>query len=1145
MIKFSTIYNTLYIAFAIIITSIVPSLATPSTSPELIQQLTVEDGLAINGVNTLCRDRKGYLWIGTYDGLNRYNGHKITTYNRQSHPQEFDNNRVRAIKEAPDGRIWIGTDNGLLIFDYSTSKFTPLVIDKIEDEGNGYTVKNIFVSSDKSEMVCVTEMDGIIRFGVDLKFYGQQNLITTDNVCYDAIALDQDIYILATQMGVEYYNLSSGNSKQILSKEIPTATTLLKIASDKLAIALQFGLQMVDMSRVDGEYSFKCSGSLLYSNETYKTMAYDEQHHLWLGSKNEGVKVVNIGQLGNSNSESLLENERISTMLFESNGVRWVATFDSGIYQYDNTQNQFKGISDNIKSSTEKIIQVVPYDNSRMLVRYVSNKLTIYNLRTEKFEQLPFQLTETEFSYVRRITYDNHGRIWLMISYKDHNVIAMINSKNGEVKRIEDHVLPSNIMSRGTIFTSDQNSDLWLATIDNIYKITLSKELNIETIESLKDNPYFKSANIHQTRVIYADNDHNTIWVGTVTDGLYRLAFTDNKELKSATITHYTYDKNNPQSLPSNSITSITRSPDGVLWIGTEQGGICRVKKVDNEIAFTSYTNEDGLSNNVVKGILYDHNGELWIPTNIGLNHFSPRTERFTIYRTEDGLPFMNFNYTSIKLQGGRMVFSGGSNILHFNPIDLKSNEGKPDLWFSSLRIKDNRIETGEEIDGRVLLDKSLADGDIIRLKHNENVISIGVDVMSNTKSDNYKVRYRLEPLSKRWTISPASSNQILFDGLKPDTYTLSVSCCNFYGAWSESKHLTFEIAPPIWQTTWAYITYSVIFLILLSLGIYTLLHILSLKHKLHIEHITRRNLETLNREKQRYFSNISHELKTPLTLILAPIAILTDKFKLDVNVTKSLQVINRQSKKMLQLIELAHNVQLESDNLLSTKLSIFDFNKFIDELTQDFKYYAESDDKTLNIIKMDEDVIVEADRSLIEKIVNNLLSNAFKHTRQKDKIRLRYSVDETMLTLIVEDSGYGIDEKDLPHIFERFYQAKKRGAANIGGTGIGLTFSHTITKLHGGDITVDSKFGEGTRFTVTLPIVADTREFTAIEEHSEETTPQDMEATMILGDMNIEDIKVREDLRSSLVYLVEDNSDMRDFLASIISQFYTVKTFS
>lgn len=339
----------------------------------------------------------------------------------------------------------------------------------------------------------------------------------------------------------------------------------------------------------------------------------------------------------------------------------------------------------------------------------------------------------------------------------------------------------------------------------------------------------------------------------------------------------------------------------------------------------------------------------------------------------------------------------------------------------------------------------------------------------------------------------------------------------------------------------WTIVCVIVFGQLLISIIVYNLMRVQRLKYELREEAIQKRSLELLNIEKQRFFSNISHELKTPLTLILAPITVLSERFLLDIDVKEKLAIIKRQAKKMLNLIELSHELQLNERNMLKVKPCMFSFNKFLKDITEDFMFMAKYDNKDFVVNYPNKNVNVYADYSMIEQMLNNLLTNSFKHTVQRDKVGIDISYHDQLLTIKVYDTGDGISEKDLPYIFDRFYQASNQGLKNIGGTGIGLAFTKRLIELHSGNIGVESKLGEGSTFTVNLPIIQNVTEADVIDE----TNEQEGETDLYVGDWDIKSIEIDSKYLRFLVYLVEDNTEMRSFLTEIIGQFFTVKSFA
>ncbi len=509
------------------------------------------------------------------------------------------------------------------------------------------------------------------------------------------------------------------------------------------------------------------------------------------------------------------------------------------------------------------------------------------------------------------------------------------------------------------------------------------------------------------------------------------------------------------------------------------------------------------------------------------------------IYRSEQGVPYDEFTYEALSMEN-ILIFASPNNLCYFDPSDLPKKSQTPQLEFTTLEIYGDVVEPTKDFNDRVILDHTLTDGDIIRLKYNENMLSIGVDALYNGDTHSNNIKYRLLPNSNKWIIIPYDSKEITLSGLQHGNYTLEVAASDFFDQNSDTKRLMIEIAPPFWLSTWAFVIYALLIIAVVATILYVIMNMQRLRYRLHIEQMNKHNAEVMNAEKLRYFSNISHEIKTPLTLIVAPLSLLLERFTVDVDVRRKLDTIKRQSDKIITLIDLVQGIQLNDSNLLKRNDSRFCFNDFIANIITDFKYMASVDSKTFIVESQNDRIIVEADSEMLEKIINNLISNAFKYTRSGESIKLCYGLDGNNLTLSVEDSGYGIDSSDVEHIFERFFRAKQRGSANVGGTGIGLYFSKTLVELHNGDINVVSEINVGTKFTISLPIVKEVN-----------TTENDLIINdedykdQIIGELTIEKISSDSEFKDTIVYIVEDNSEMRQFISSIVSKFFHVQLFA
>jgi signal transduction histidine kinase/DNA-binding response OmpR family regulator len=634
--------------------------------------------------------------------------------------------------------------------------------------------------------------------------------------------------------------------------------------------------------------------------------------------------------------------------------------------------------------------------------------------------------------------------------------------------------------------------------------------------------------------------------VGTNSDGLIRINVQNNQPLNNAVIDRFIHDKNNPQSITSNFVSAIVRLPGKDLWIGTERGGICKVLHSEGKPVFRAFTEKQGLSNNVVKNIIVENDTTLWITTNNGLNKFNTAVGKFTRFDKANGLPFEDFYYSSANLKNGDIMLTGLDGFCYFNPKNLPSGEMLPGLEFGQFKIFNKEIAVGDTLAGRVLLNKRLSDLTQVKLKYNENVFSIEVASLHFSTFSNHLVEYQLLPLNRQWVVMPHDQRFIYFSGLPPGDYTLRVRASNSFGNWTEPKVLQISIAPPFWKTIPAYIFYVLFIALIVYLVVFFILRYKTLQHNIQIEQLEKNTVKEVNDAKLRLFSNISHEIKTPLTLIAGPVDLLSENFKGNTLVKNNLDIVKRQTKKLARLIDQVHDFQKADANLLKMEYEQFCFDIFINELFADFEFMAIIENKTLLVSGETARVFVSADKDKLEKIFNNLITNAFKHTDKGDTIKIEYSHDNRDLVVKVIDSGHGISKEDLPHIFERFFQSRENNTSYFGGSGIGLAFSKQLVEMHYGYLDAESELNKGTTIVVSLPVVQ--MDFVENQEGIEE------ELLLAEKKANVNDkiekgeiasIQVDKDLLNASVFYAEDNSDLRKFVEGFLSGFFKVKSFS
>lgn len=1125
---------------------------------EYSKKITITDGLAHNGVTSLLEDSKGFLWFGTYDGINKYDGYQLRTFKNSTDQDILTSNRIRSISEDNKGNIWFGTDDGISLYNSSLESFKKIYSNKIEGKGiSGPIVRKIIICKTSDIVLCITERSGVLVFKDDytlLKhFYPPKGFTNEDIRFFSGIQLDKTNYIFTTSIGLLEFNLDTEQFRNILKSEINYCASIIKINKNTLLATLLDGIATITFSNNQGNFIFKINQEALKTFQ-FRDALLDSLDHVWLSELNDGlVRIENTTSFIKGNPIKTktfndgLKTLRGSKLLKTTNNSCWFATFNEGLYQFDLDKNPFYSYSTKKDNSFELfsngVKHIAAVDNNRVYLSDNLGSIALFNTLTHKFESLPFSLPANSKLKPKAVFVDSKENLWILMNDEQNITILKKNANGFQTFNYKHKSINGELFIRS--FTEDKYGNIWIGTINDVIRIRIIESGEVVGFESLNDNPSFKNSPLSLARYVYADPLYDYIWIGADSDGLYRIENKKNTTIEDLHIDQFINDKNKENSISSNFVTSIIRLPNEEFWIGTEGGGICKVTNSNStDPKFYPFTEKNGLSNNVVKSILYDEDLNLWVATNIGLNKFNTKDNKFRKFTDSDGLPFEDFWFASNQLNNGSMVLSGLDGFCYFNPKEITYKEELPKLQFENFKIFNTPIYPTDTIKGRVILEKSLTELDEITLKYNENVFSLNLTSLHYSNPENKSLKYRLLPLNEEWIEVPSSENTVQYNGLQPDEYTLSVMASNSLNEWTEPKHLKIIIKPAFWNTTMAYFIYFLLLSLLVYAVIRVILKIQTLNHKVEIEQLEIDSVKQLNEAKLRYFSNISHEIKTPLTLLSGPLDTLLDRFRANVDVNEKLSLMRRQSKKMQQLIEQVHDFRRADANLLKMEYSRFNFDSFVQELLKDFKYLAKTSNKTIKILRGNTPIIVSADKDKLEKIFNNLLSNALKHTKNEDTITFGYKSDEKDLIVNITDTGHGIDSEDLPHVFERFYQSHQKKNAHKSGSGIGLAFSKRLVEMHYGFINVESEIEKGTTFTVRLPIVKKHLESDVIEDFVLPEEEEIMVDNHLMKKVTPSNIEVSGDFSESMIFYAEDNQEMRNYVSGLLSQFFKVKSF-
>lgn len=1119
----------------------VSSYATTQTpSLALFKELNIDNGLSHNGVTSIYKDSRGYIWIGTYDGLNRYNGHSITSYKNRVGEHLFQTNRIRTITEDSLGRLWLGTDIGVTIFDYDREQFIPL---KIDAEITNLTIKSILHCQEYNEMLCFAESGNIYAYNLEgevTQFNSDLNNHTVNN----AVVMDAQRCLVLTYRGIRIYNRATnslehieGQGRNYINDLVPTSE------SDTYLVSYKQGIRKIKLTREQSAFRLEYAGELLLDGMQFRTIAIDHSGNILLGRDKNGIVYASDyqGVSEQGGVKFALENRRVSSFLYD-NELLYVSTFDHGVYCFTTQPSAFNIIGDD---GTFKQAQVIPYKDGKVIARS-NNHISVVDLDSGEIGESPFKLSEDILSSPKVIFSDSDGVNW--VAYRDNEGASRLVKidQNNRVTQIVDRRLQYSTLGNGLYaypFNAcvDSRGDIWLGYINNLCRVTLNEHRDrVMSVEWLTDNPLFEGrVSTSRIRVLYSDPKDGSLWVGTTLEGLYNLDLEQGKSLNEISIESYAYNPDQEGSLSSNFVSSILRSTKGVLYIGTEQGGLCIADQSGEQMRFDVVSEREGLSNNVVKSIVEDRDGNIWVGTNRGLNMLPKGScggkERIKHLFDEDGLSKKDFWFYSFMSNDGRLVLSMVDGLCYFDPTQIDNHSSLPKLHFDRIRILNDDILPGVEYNQRILLQRRLADGDEIKLRYNENNISIKVDAIFEHLSSSNIIYYQLKPDDDNWIALDAKDGVINLAKVQSGSYTLRVGTANNSGDIICNKELKIVIAPPFWRSGFAYFIYIFMIISWFVVVLTVILKFQSLNYRLKIEGIEKSNSEN----RLKYLSNVSHELKTPLSLILAPLAVLQERFSSEREINKKLETIKRQSKKMLEIIDLTHGVELNDLKMMRLTPSKINFDGVVEYLITDFEFMAEYDNKIFKVERVASSPIdVVADLGMVEKIISNILSNAFKHTLAGESVTFRYWIENQNLIFQVEDTGCGIDQEDLPRIFDRFFQAKRSSGANLGGVGIGLTLTKRLVELHEGEIKVESEVNRGTIFTITLPSASIGR----IELAQQQTKSDSRE---LIEEMDFAEIVIQGEYSSSMIYLVEDNAELRNLLEEVVGRYFRVCSFA
>ncbi|MES2773856.1 MAG: two-component regulator propeller domain-containing protein [Bacteroidota bacterium] len=1115
--------------------------------------INISDELVNNEVTSIIQDKNGFVWLGTRGGLHRYDGYEMKLLkNDFGKGGNLLSQSIEVIQNGNQDNIWIGTKSGgLSSYDLKTGQINNYTNNNQNSTGfnSDYILSILDTDSDK---LFIGTWKGIQYYN---KRTGEFIILNSVWKTFDIQPDGSNGYWLATNSGLRHLNQDLVNDTS-LDFGIP-GINITSIVLDKARNCLWLGTWLQGLLQYDlttkavKQYKHqKNNASSLSFNNTYRIFL-DSKGMLWVGTwggglnrfdqKTESFEKIDLNIPGLYTNDSQI----ILAIREDPSGLLWVGTDGVGVFKLDLNQKKFSNIGYNANAfaGSTHVLSVYKDPFQKLWIgtkgggiQYSSDwktftKINNENTKTDKTPALPYESR----SFLQEGDY-----LWIVTNQG----LIRIKNKGAEVGSYEiftpDLKDPFSIGGKKVnAIVKDSSGTIWIGTQENGLSCITGFDKHSKPLFKNYLPAYGIKGALQNERIscLLVDSKKR-LWVGTY-KGLHLFNHSTGEFQAFIQTGEYNH------SISNNTVLCLAEDKFGNIWAGT-QYGINKITGMEGgKLSVTSYTTKDGLSSDYIHAIIPDEAGNIWASTNKGINRISQQDRSIAVFDKRDGIQSDIFSENASHKDGAnRFCFGGLEGLTYFNPDSIKINQFVPPIYFTNLQINNQSYEFGAQKTDSSVLDKPFYGTESITLDYTENIFSIEFAALDYHAPDKNEYMYKLEGFNKDW-VSSGNKRLVSFTNLKPGTYYLKVKATNSDKVWSQVPHeLKINILPPPWKTWWAYSIYLTVFVFLLWLTRHLGLRQVALKNQLALTNLARQQENNLADFKERLFTNISHEFRTPLTLILGPVDDLMQRKKFEAPVEKSLRLIQKQSKRMLRMVNQLLDFQKAEAGSLKLALQPGEIVSFCQDIYNVFIDEAARKNITYSFHPQEKYISFVFDHNKLEIIVFNILANAFKFTPNGESISLdiRRNINGCC-EIIIKDTGIGIPVNDITRIFDRFYRGKETDATTISGTGIGLSFVKELAELHGGAIVAESDGIRGSVFTITLPLaeLSETNFFTAAEPL--QLVKQNIETTLNLAAMTEVNEHGIQEPEQPIILVVEDESDIQQYIFEILSPSFNVVT--
>lgn len=1081
-------------------------------------KIGIEEGLSQLTVMALFEDELGNMWFGTREGVSVYNGTSMKNISpKQVYENALSGSLIRNIVGDLNGSVFIHTQNGIDKYDLRTEKIFNLV--KMQVDAMSFSDKSLWYAKD-NKIYKIRENREELFSEID------------ENVRITAIRILSDRRIVAGTLSSGLFEVDSlGISKRLLSCNSRVSSLFEDRYENIWMGTWEEGLFRI--SADGGVLNFREDRSNLSKNlssDFVRAVCEDDFGNIWIGTK-LGLDKLD-GDLSKFyhydskvNDQKSLSNESVWSLCKDRRGNIWAGTYYGGA-NYFNPESNLYTLHDLKNGSFANrpfpiISRIIEYKDDVFLLCTEGNGLIYYDAKSKTYGTYENLKNEN----IKSAYLDKENEILYLGLHLGG--LSVFDLKSGKLKRFPD-IRPERNQSNIVREIIPYKDRYLIATYNGLYLFDESEETF--TLFSPELDEYL-------TYFIDIDIDQNdNLWIAS--RGLYRY------HIPTKQVTPYFFHAEGEKSISNNNITKVLVDNGNNVWIGTSGGGVNFYNRdLDSFTVFNSTTS--GLNNDYVSNLLESTSGNLYITTTRGLSMLSQNRDKIINLVYKNGFPLNSlFNGGITRTARGEIYVAGMNGMVSFTDEMILGELPPVNLHFSDLWVNNRKIMPN---DATGLLKSSMPFVSKLKFNHEQSIVRLEFSSDNLLIRDKYKYLYKVGGLSEQWLVLREGVREIDLINLNPGKYRLELKAVspNSETLLGQAK-IDFRITPPFFKSTYAYALYFMAFMLLLFQYFRYLKYKIKLRTSLEFEKKEKEHLEEVNRMKLQFFTNISHEFRTPLTLISSQTDILLQSKKLDSAAHGNVLSIDRNTKMMQRLINELLDFRKAVNEKLSVKVVEQDVVDFIREIYDSFDLYAKYKRVNFELDLPDGKAMLWFDPLQMQKVFFNVISNAFKYTPENGSIIIRVKEDVDTVSITVEDTGLGISKQDIDKIFQRFYQAdnSRQKPTTTSGTGLGLALTKLIVNAHHAEINVESELGSGSRFEVVMP--KGFGHFTEKEIASRQNgdTVSEEYIRTFLSDIQVQDdLTDKPSKKSSTILIVEDNLELLQLLSDMFESEYRVIT--